>query len=135
MIVVDTSVAVAAAFRMHAAHRRVQAALPARPTRLLGPVAVETYSVLTRMPMPGRLAPSVARAYLREKFELPPLVLDGTGVDELLEAAAQTGIPGGAIYDAIVAATASAAGATLLTLDHRAARTYDLVGATYELLE
>ena len=36
---------------------------------------------------------------------------------------------GGAVYDALIAATAREAGATLLTLDARAVRTYRAVGA------
>jgi len=43
-------------------------------------------------------------------------------------------VGGGAVYDAIVATTARSAGATLLTLDQRALRTYQLVGAAYTLV-
>lgn len=43
-------------------------------------------------------------------------------------------IVGGATYDALIAATAAAHGATLLTLDRRARVTYDRVGCRNELL-
>ena len=50
------------------------------------------------------------------------------------EAVADRGITGGAVYDALVAATAMNAKATLLTRDHRAARTYEAVGVRYRLI-
>jgi predicted nucleic acid-binding protein len=42
---------------------------------------------------------------------------------------------GGAIYDALVAATAQEAGARLVSRDRRAARTYEAIGARYELID
>lgn len=42
---------------------------------------------------------------------------------------------GGATYDALVGATAKHAGATLLTRDRRAVAIYEVVGATYELVD
>lgn len=44
------------------------------------------------------------------------------------------GLAGGAIYVALVAATALHARATLLTRDRRAAATYEAVGADFELI-
>jgi predicted nucleic acid-binding protein len=44
------------------------------------------------------------------------------------------GLIGGAVFDGLIAATARDAEATLLTLDQRAARTYQAVGAAFELL-
>jgi predicted nucleic acid-binding protein len=41
---------------------------------------------------------------------------------------------GGATYDALVGSTARAAGATLLTRDRRALRTYELLQVEYELV-
>lgn len=43
-------------------------------------------------------------------------------------------VTGGATYDALVASTAKAAGATLLTRDRRVVRKYDLLQVEYELL-
>ena len=133
MKVVDTSVAVAAALPWHEAHR---AALPAvrGKTPLLGQVAIETYSVLTRLPPPQRVPPPLAHAYLTETFTLPPIVLPKTDYEPLIALAAAERIAGGAVYDAFVAATARGAGATLLTLDRRAVPTYQLLGLEYELL-
>jgi predicted nucleic acid-binding protein len=102
--------------------------------RLIAQVAVETYSVLTRLPPLQRVPASVAWTYLREAFVLPLLVLAPTGYVALLDAAASEGIVGGAVYDALVAATAREARAELLTLDGRAVRTYQLLGVEYRLV-
>lgn len=134
MIVIDTSVAVAAAAPWHARHTVAAAAFPARETHLVAHVAVETYSVLTRLPPPQRVPAAIARAYLLQTFVTPTITLSAEGYDELLEAAARARITGGAVYDALVAATARAAGATLLTLDERAVATYQVIGVEYRLL-
>jgi predicted nucleic acid-binding protein len=52
----------------------------------------------------------------------------------LLDVAAAERIAGGALYDAVVAATAREAGATLITLDRRAVPTYQLLGVGYRLV-
>jgi predicted nucleic acid-binding protein len=134
LIVVDTSVAVAAALPWHEAHAEALSALPRERTRLLAQVAVETYSVLTRLPPPQRVPARVAEEYLREAFSLPPLVLSAAGHADLLALAASESIVGGAVYDALVAAGARQAGATLLTLDRRALPTYQQVGVEYRLV-
>lgn len=134
MITVDTSVAVAAALPWHEAHSAARAALPREKTRLPAQVAVETYSVLTRLPPPQRVPAAVARDYLRATFNLPPLVLTPDGHEDLLDLAAKAGITGGAIYDALVAATAKQAHATLLTLDRRALNTYQVLQVDHRLL-
>jgi predicted nucleic acid-binding protein len=43
-------------------------------------------------------------------------------------------VTGGAAYDALVGLTAKVAGATLLTRDRRAVRTYELLDVDYELV-
>ncbi len=134
MNTVDTSVAVAAALPWHESHAIARSALPRRKPPLLAQVAVETYSVLTRLPPPQRVPVSVARDYLKETFVLPPLVLGPDGYVWLLDRAAAESIAGGALYDALVAATAREAGATLLTLDRRAVTTYQLLGVDYRLV-
>ena len=134
MIAVDTSVAVAAALPWHEAHAAALSALPRAKTPLLAQVAVETYSVLTRLPPPQRVPASVARDYLTETFALPPLVLPPDRYGPLLDLAAEKGIAGGAVYDALVGATARETGAKLLTLDRRAVATYQLLEVDYQLV-
>jgi predicted nucleic acid-binding protein len=134
VIVVDTSVAVAAALPWHEAHGAARSELSRAKPSVIAQVAIETYSVLTRLPPPQRVDATVAHGYLRETFELPPIVLSPKGHEGLLELAATERITGGAVYDAVVAATAHEAGATLVTLDRRATATYRLLGADYRLI-
>jgi predicted nucleic acid-binding protein len=134
VIVVDTSVAVAAALPWHESHEAARSALPRRKAPLLAQVAVETYSVLTRLPPPQRVAPALAADYLSETFALPPVVLSPDGHERLLGLAAGAPIIGGAVYDALVGATANEAGATLLTLDRRATAAYRLLGVDYQVI-
>ncbi len=134
MIVVDTSVAVAAALPWHESHAAAVSALPRDATPLLAQVAIETYSVLTRLPPPQRVPATVARDYLSETFACPPLVLPPDGYERLLDIAATRGITGGAVYDALVGATAHDAGATLLTLDRRAIPIYELLNVDFRLV-
>ncbi len=134
MIVVDASVAIAAALPWHEHHTATIAALPKGKTPLLAAVALETYSVLTRLPPPQRLPHALALQYLQEGFESPPLTLSPTSYASLLAVAAAARIGGGAVYDALIAATAREADATLLTLDRRATPTYEIVGVDYRVI-
>ena len=52
----------------------------------------------------------------------------------MLELAGSRGIAGGAIYDALIAATALEADARLLSRDVRTARTYEAIGVPFELV-
>jgi predicted nucleic acid-binding protein len=90
--------------------------------------------MLTRMPPPRRFAPAIALEYLRQRFELPPAALTPAGYSSLYELAAAKQIGGGAVYDALIAATAKELGAQLLTLDRRALRTYELLGVDYRFV-
>jgi predicted nucleic acid-binding protein len=134
VIVVDSSVAIAAALPWHEHHATTIAALPSARTPLIAAVAMETYSVLTRLPPPQRLPPALAFEYLQERFTFPPLALTPASYERLLTLAAAERIDGGAIYDAVIAATALESEATLLTLDRRATPTYEIVGVTYRVI-
>jgi hypothetical protein len=78
---------------------------------LIARAAIESYSVLTRLPPPQRAHPSTAQA-----------------------TAAAGQILGGPAYDALIAFTAVEHQVTLLRLDQRATPTYEAVGATVEQL-
>lgn len=97
-------------------------------------VALETYSVLTRLPPPHRTAPSLVVTYLAEEFPAPYLVLPSAGYRDLITRLSASDVSGGAIYDGVVAATAMEADAILLTRDRRAASVYEVLGVTYELI-
>jgi predicted nucleic acid-binding protein len=135
VIAVDTSVVVAAFASWHEGHRSA-AAILARKPRVPAHVLVEAYSVLlTRLPPPHRAPADLVATFLGERFSEPPLVLPASAHLDLVETAAQTGLAGGAIYDALIAATARHARATLLTRDLRARPVYDRMKARYELVD
>lgn len=133
MIAADTSVVVAAFASWHEGHEAAQRALR-RGVRLPAQVLVESYSVLTRLPPPHRAAASVVESFLAERFPGAPLTLPGSEYRALLRAMAAAEVAGGAIYDALIAATAKHWAAPLLTRDRRAAAAYDKVGVRYEMM-
>lgn len=129
----DTSVTVAAFASWHEDHRLALGALTPGVS-LIGHVALETYAVLTRLPAPHRVSPELVTEYLTRTFAGPLLLLSAREHRRLLSALSAARITGGAVYDALIAATALAAGETLLTLDRRALSTYELLGARVRLL-
>jgi predicted nucleic acid-binding protein len=133
LIAVDTSVVVAAFASWHEGHRAALECLRRDP-RLPAHVVLETFSVITRLPAPHRAPGELVAEFLRQRFRDPPLTLPPKGHLRLVEQAAAAGLAGGAIYDALIAATASRAGATLLSRDRRAAATYEVLGIDYELV-
>ncbi|MGH3665844.1 MAG: PIN domain-containing protein [Egibacteraceae bacterium] len=133
MIAVDTSVVVAALAAWHEGHTTSRETVQRRP-RLIAHVALETYSVLTRLPPPHRVSPAVVHAYLLRQFPEPWLTLAAEEHRSLLDTLHRRGVGGGAVYDALVAATAVAAGATLLTRDVRARPVYALLNADVQVL-
>lgn len=133
MIASDTSVVVAAFASWHESHFVAVRAI--RPgTRLIAQCAVETYSVLTRLPAPHRAPADVVWQFLNERFPDDYLTLDPDRLKALLGSLPQLGITGGAAYDAVIGATAAQAGATLLSFDRRAASTYQRSGCALKLL-
>ncbi len=90
--------------------------------------------MLTRLPAPLRLSAAAARRVLDQAFGEPCWPAQAT-VLRLLGDLAATGIIGGASFDALVATAADGDGRTLLTRDHRAERTYRLLGAAYEIVD
>lgn len=133
MIAVDSSVVVPAFASWHTAHLAAIAVMRRQP-HLPAHVAVESFSVITRLPPPQRSPPAVAAAFLKEHFEDRYLVLSAAGHRQLLAEIAEAGIVGGAVYDALVASIAREAGAMLVSRDVRAAATYEAMGVHYELL-
>lgn len=129
----DTSVVVAAFARWHEHHHRARSAVH-EARALVGQVAVEAFSVLTRLPPPHRAPPDLVVAFLDHHFPDPPIALDGDGYRRLLAEAVERRLAGGRIYDALVAAAAREAGATLVTLDARAASTYAALSCPSRLL-
>jgi predicted nucleic acid-binding protein len=133
LIAVDSSVVVPAFASWHEAHLSAIAVVR-QGAHLPAHAAVESFSVITRLPPPQRSPPAVAAAFLKEHFEDRYLTLSATGHQQLLQEIAEAGIMGGAVYDALVAGIAREAGAMLVSRDVRAAATYEAMGAHYELL-
>jgi len=90
--------------------------------------------VLTRLPPPHRSPAPLVIEFLVGNFTDPVLVLPARDQTRLLATCSEAGIVGGAVYDAVVAATAIHAGARLVTLDRRAMPTYEALGAQVQLI-
>lgn len=123
----DTSVVVAAFASWHEHHNRAREALD-RGLRLIDHCALETYSVLTRLPPPHRCAADVVGDFLRARFVEPFLRMDGPLYRDFVLALPEHSVTGGGAYDALVAATAAAYSASLISCDRRAALVYESYG-------
>lgn len=131
---VDTSVAVAALDRGHAAHTPCAAAVRSIRPALAGHAAWETFSVLTRMP--GQLAVDAPTAAEVIGSTFPTACwLAPDAAQALFARLATIGLIGGAVYDAIVGEAARTNGRRLLTRDLRARRTYELLGVAHEFID
>lgn len=130
----DTSVAVAALDPVHDAHLSCRRALVELRPALAGHAAFETYSVLTRLPIPLRLSAEQAASVLAAAFP-DECWLDPTAMSVLRQRLADLGIVGGSVYDALVGQAAASNGRTLLTRDHRAERTYRALAVEYRFVD
>ena len=129
MIAPDSSIVVAALAPWHEAHEPARKALRDATPGLIAHVAFETTAVLSRMPEGYRIAPGVVMEALRRGFAARWLALDGTRTRRALDVAVAAGLRGGALYDALIAATAAHHRLQLLSADRRARRTYEALNA------
>lgn len=127
MRAVDTSVAIAAFASWHEHHEPARRAIDGG-TRLIEHCALETFSVLTRLPAPHRVPGGVARDFLRARFAQPFVRLTARDYRAFVLTLPDRGISGGAAYDALVAATAAANDIELITCDRRALPVYERYG-------
>ena len=129
----DTSVAVPLVQSSHTAHRVVRERVGEREVGLPAHAALETYSVLPRLPSDARLAPADAATLIADRF--PSIAaLPASAQQRLVAQLSTAGVAGGAVYDALIAVTARHHRATLLTRDSRAAGSYGALGVEYELV-
>src|SRR5579859_899322 len=105
-LLIDTSVAVALATAGHEYHHSTVKAIAGRSCGLSGHAAFETFSVLTRLPPPNRRTPHAVARLLSHNFP-DSRFLSAQGAEQLHPRLAPLGIAGGAVYDALVAATAA----------------------------
>ena len=127
MNAVVTSVAIPAFASWHPAHATALEIVNAGAT-LPAHAALETYSVLTRLPAPHRARPAEVLRFLRESFTGDWLTLPGSLVARLMQEMVDRGIAGGSTYDGLIGGAARSAGARLYTRDLRAKSTYDVLG-------
>jgi predicted nucleic acid-binding protein len=128
VIAPDSSVAIAAAAPWHVAHEAAVAALAAEQASLIAHVALETTAALSRMPAGQRLAPAVVLEWLQLRFGSRWLALPAAALRRALRTAVDEGIRGGALYDALIGATARHHRHTLISADRRAGAAYSALG-------
>ena len=90
----------------HEQHPIARKAMTARP-HLIAHAAVESCSVLTRLPPPHRTSPDIVHAFITERFTDPLVTPSENGNQELLATVTAGQIPGGPAYDALIAFTAA----------------------------
>ncbi len=133
-LLVDTSVAVALLIIDHDHHQQAFQALRGRPRGLAGHAAFETFSVLTRLPPPARRSPAVVARVLATTFP-ETRFLGARPAASLLADLETAGIAGGAVYDALIGATAKEHRLPLATRDRRALDVYRALDVQVELLD
>lgn len=134
VVLVDTSVAVPLVVGDHEHHESTSDALGRRRVGLAGHAAFETFSVLTRLPGPGRVSPSVVGRLIAASFPETRFLSAGSSAALLADLAIR-GVAGGLVYDALVGAAALDHDLTLVTRDRRALPTYRDMGVVIELLD
>jgi predicted nucleic acid-binding protein len=132
-LLVDTSVAVALTVADQEHHETTFRALGDRRLGLAGHAAFETFSVLTRLPPPARRTRATVARLLATSFPHSKF-LGADAAAELLGDLHTLGIAGGAVYDALVGASANEHGLALATRDHRAIDTYRALEVRVELV-
>ena len=129
----DTSLVIAAFASWHESHEPARRALDGG-LRLIEHCALETYSVLTRLPPPHRISGEVVCDFLTARFPQPLLRLSAQAYRNFIVTLPHQGVNGGAAYDELVAATAADCGAELVTCDRRALPVYERYGLRTQLL-
>lgn len=130
----DSSVTIAALLNDHLDHDAAAEALAACKTTIAH-VAIETYSVLTRLPSPARIDATTAITALDERLPPKYVALDASSCAKAPGRLAAAGISGGATYDGLIALTALEHDLELLSRDRRAVRSYRSLGVRFVLLE
>jgi predicted nucleic acid-binding protein len=126
----DSSVVIAAFASWNQHHEAAIEALAENDVHdLLAHAELESYSVLTRLPEPFRAEPALVAEYLHKDYPGRRMVLPERERRGLLRRLASLSIAGGAVYDAIAAATAAHHGHSLLSCDRRAASVYSRLEA------
>lgn len=123
----DSSLVVAAFASWHERHDAARGMLDAG-LRLIEHCALESYSVLTRLPAPHRVRGEVVRDFIIARFPQPFLRLSAGAYRNFVSDLPEHAVLGGAAYDALIAATAAEHHAELISCDRRAAVIYERYG-------
>ena len=129
----DSSVTVAALLTGHPEHDAAADALGGCELTIAH-AALETYSVLTRLPGPHRVDARTAATVLAQRTPTRHVALSANKHANVPGRLADAGVSGGATYDGVIALTALEHELELLTRDRRAERTYRALGVPYTLL-
>jgi predicted nucleic acid-binding protein len=130
----DSSVTIAALLADHPAHKTAAETLSTCNTTIAH-AAVETYSVLTRLPAPHRVDARTAATVLDKRLPTTYLTLNANKYAKTPARLAAAGVSGGSAYDGLIALTALEHDLELLTRDKRAERTYRALNVPYQLLD
>jgi predicted nucleic acid-binding protein len=133
VVLLDTSVAIAAIVEDHEFHTSALEGILGRRLGLSGHAWFETYSVLTRLPGANRRSPADALRLLAHNFPASGFL----GEDESLALGpeiARLGVSGGAVYDAHVGAAARQHRRRLVSADARAQPVYETLGVEVEVI-
>jgi predicted nucleic acid-binding protein len=133
MTAADSSVTVAALLADHPEHQSAGESLAACEVTIAH-VALETYSVLTRLPAPHRVDAKTATTVLEAHTPVVYVALAGEELAKVNGRLASAGVSGGASYDGLIALTALKHGLELLSRDHRAQRTYRSLQVPHRML-
>jgi toxin FitB len=125
----------------HPHHERAIAALDRHLTAgdrmvILAHTLLETYSSLTRMPLPNRMAPDIAWIAIRDTFLTKGTVvsLRVEDYERLIPNLVAAGVVGGQVYDAAIVACARVAGVeVLVTFNEHHFRRFEGDGLTIEV--
>jgi predicted nucleic acid-binding protein len=132
-VMLDTSAAIALVVEDHEHHDATLRAVRGRRLGLAGHAWFETYSVLTRLPLAQRRGPADALRLLAHNFPASGFLGEAQAA-ALASDLGRLGISGGAVYDALVAATARQHRQRLFSRDARARSVYEAFGVETELI-
>ncbi len=133
VLLLDTSAAIALVVEDHEAHTATIEAVRDRRLGLAGHAWFETYSVLTRLPGRLRRSPADVAALLSHDFPASAFLTEESAAAFGSELA-RSGISGGAVYDALVAAAARQHDRSLVSCDGRARSVYEALGVRVRMV-
>ena len=129
----DSSITIAALVADHEARELAERALK-RCTSTITHVAIETYSVLTRLPPPRSLVSTDAAILIEARLPANYVTLDASTYAAAPVTLAGARVSAGATYDGLIALTALEHDLELITRDKRAERTYRALNVPYQML-